>query len=95
MKLFFLALIILEFCLLMIAISRVSPFIDLNPTVRAYDAWQKNPTTENEARWLREKASLQRKQLFENICIYTFLAVNSAGLIALLRKFGKQKKLHV
>lgn len=94
MKLFFFTLIVVEACLIMVAISPVSPFISLNSAVLAYDTWQKNPTTESEAIWLKEKAALKRKRLFENVCIYSLLTINAVGMILLFRKLKSQTKLH-
>ena len=86
MKLLLLILIVLEVCLVMIAISPVSPFISIKSKVQAYDAWQKFPTTENEAAWLREKAGFNDKQLVENICVYSLLTLNAVGLVSLFKR---------
>lgn len=90
MKLLLLTLIVLEVCLVMIAISPVSPFISLKRRAQAYDAWQKFPTTENEAAWLREKAAFNHKQLVENICVYSLLALNAVGLVFLVKRVQSQ-----
>ncbi|NOS69946.1 MAG: hypothetical protein HOP33_08440 [Verrucomicrobia bacterium] len=90
MKLLLLTLIVLEVCLVMIAISPVSPFVSLKSRAQAYDDWQKLPTTENEAAWLREKAAFNHKQLVENICVYGLLALNAVGLIFLFMRVQNQ-----
>lgn len=90
MKLLLLTLIVLEVCLVMIAISPVSPFISLKNKVQAYDAWQKIPTTENESTWLREKAAFHHKKLVENICVYSLLALNAVGLVSLFKRVQNQ-----
>jgi hypothetical protein len=92
MKLLFIILIALEVCLVMVAISPVTPFISLNSAVQAYDAWQKNPTKENETVWLQEKAALKHKQLVENFCVYSLLALNAVGLVALFRRVRRTNK---
>ncbi len=85
MKLILITLIVFEMCLVMIAISPVSPFISIKSKVQAYNAWQKFPTPENEAAWLREKAAFNHKQLVENICVYSLLALNAVGLGCLFK----------
>jgi hypothetical protein len=92
MKLIFIILIVLEVCLVMVAISPVSPFISLKSAVQAYDAWQKNPTMENETAWLQEKAALKHKQFMENVCVYSVLGLNAVGLVALFRRVQRQTK---
>lgn len=93
MKLLFFSLIAIETCLIIVAISPVSSFINMSGPVLAYDAWQKHPTAENEAVWLKEKAAMKHKQLLENVCVYSLLVINAIGLIALFRKLKRQTKL--
>ena len=86
MKLLLLTLIVLAVYLVMIAISPISPFISLKSRAQAYDAWQKFPTAENEAAWLQEKAAFNHKQLVENICVYSLLALNAVVLVSLFKR---------
>ncbi len=90
MKLLLLTLIVLEVCLVMIAISPVSPFISLKSRAQAYDAWQKFPTAENEAAWLREQETFNHKQLVENICVYSMLVLNAVGGVSLFKRVQNQ-----
>jgi hypothetical protein len=82
MKTLLIILICLEVIVALIAFPPI--FIDRKSAVHALVEWKNNPTPENEAVWLREKAEMDRERRTANYCIFSLLGLNALGIIALI-----------
>jgi hypothetical protein len=91
MKSYLIILFLLEVIFVCMAVSPNPIFIgsSLKNAVRAMAEWQKNPTPENEANWLREKARMDHKYRAMRFCIFSLLELNTLGIIILILRLKK------
>jgi hypothetical protein len=90
MKMLLISLILFEVFLLVLAFS--PGFIDRPSAARAFVAWHNNPTPQNEALWLREKTIMNRESLLVTVCIIGVLALNTVGLVFLVKRARRKSK---
>ena len=90
MKTLFIILVLFEVFLLVLAFSPI--FVDRQSAAQAFVEWHNNPTPQNEATWLREKATMDRERLLANVGVIGVLALNTLGLAFLVQRVRRQSK---
>jgi hypothetical protein len=85
--------ILSELFLVVLAFSPV--FINKRSAAQALVEWHKNPSPENETIWLRESAALRREHLTVEIIIYCLLALNTWGMITLIKRVRRNSKIAI
>ena len=89
---FCIVLVLLQVVLFVLAIS--PSIIDRQSAVQAYFEWHKNPTSENETVWLREKAAMEHERTAVKVGVIVLLVINQIGITMLIGRIlhlNKQK----
>jgi hypothetical protein len=91
MKTLLILSILCEVFLLVLAFSPI--FVDRQSAARAFVERRNNPTAETEATLQQGKATNARIRLTTEICVFGLIALNTWGMIVLIRRIRHASKL--
>ena len=92
MKTLLIILILLEVIFLLSAASSSPLLIHRHSAAHALVEWKENPTPENEAAWLQEKAAMRHEQQMTRISFLGLLMLNSVGMVMVIRHLSRRVK---